>query len=437
MKPRDRTHLWAAAVAVVMAACSGGGSEPGINGGGVGGINGGGVQGINGGGVALGPITGFGSVLVNGIQFATGGSSITIDGVAASESQLQAGHIVEIRGTLNSNSGSGTAISIAASDQLEGPVEAISVAASTFQVLGITVRVTGATLFDHRFANPTVAGLAGQWVEVSGLRNGAGEVVATRIEPRAPGGEIELNGVVANLDTAARTFRLGNATVNYTNAASVQGNLVNNACVEVKGTTFSGTTLNANRVEVKNCTVQVANNDVGSVQGFITRFTSATDFDVGAQRVTTTNNTVYEDGTAADLALNRRIEVEGTFNANGVLIAVKVRFKRDTSVRFAGTIEQLSGTNRTLTIFGVTIAVNNSTAFEDKSAARVRPFGFADLRSGDYLELRGSEGATPLTATAALIERRDPAARRELQAIARDVASPNFTLVGVTVVTSA
>ena len=429
MKSRN---LLAAFSVLAQVACGGGGGDTATSG-----INGGGIVGINGGGIAVGPVTGFGSVFVNGIEFSTTSSTITVEGASASESQLKIGQMVEVRGTINASAGTGSATSIAANDQYEGPVQSIDVPGLSFTLLGNVVRVTGATVFDNRFATPALAGLAvGQWVEVNGLRNSAGEVVATRIEPRAANGEIELNGTISLLDTTARTFRLGNSSVNYASAPTVTGTLANGACAEVKGTTFSGTSLTATRVEVKSCTLTTSNNDNGEIEGFVTRFASATDFDVGTQKVTTTATTSYSGGVAGDLVLNKRIEVEGTFNASSILVASKIAFKTDTTTRFQGTVEALNATNKTLTIFGVTISTSSATSYEDDSSANARPFGFAQLRTADYLELRGAEGTAPLTAAATIIERRNLDTRRELQSTARNVVLPNFTLVGVTVTTT-
>ena len=57
----------------------------------------------------------------------------------------------------------------------------------------------------------------------------------------------------------------------------------------------------------------------------MTRFVSTADFDVAGQRVTTTASTVYEGGTAANLALDANVEVEGGFDATGRVVARKVR----------------------------------------------------------------------------------------------------------------
>ena len=60
------------------------------------------------------------------------------------------------------------------------------------------------------------------------------------------------------------------------------------------------------------------------VEGLITRFASATDFDVGGRAVTTTAATTYQGGNAAALALNVKVEVVGTVNSGGVIAATRV-----------------------------------------------------------------------------------------------------------------
>jgi hypothetical protein len=52
---------------------------------------------------------------------------------------------------------------------------------------------------------------------------------------------------------------------------------------------------------------------------------------------------------------------------------------------------------------------------------------------GDYVEVRGIEGATAGTLTASLLERDDSETRREIRAIARNPGDPNVTLLGQTI----
>jgi hypothetical protein len=420
----------------------GGGSSSGGTGGNGGGGNGGGTTpggGINGGGIATGPITGFGSVIVNGVRFSTTGAAITIDDrTGASENELKVGQVVTIRGSFASDGSTGTATSITFSDNMEGPVSAKDEAAGTLVVLGQAVRVNGATVFDDRFSPASLAGVAiGSVVEVSGFPNAAGEIIASRIEPKAAGGTFELTGTVSSLDTTARRFNINSTVINYSSVTPSNGTLANGGCAEAKGTNFSGGALVATSVEVKSCTAAGAANERGEIEGAITRFASATDFDVGAQRVTTTASTSYENGTAASLAANLIVEVEGTFSAAGLLTATKVKIKPDTSLRLLGTIDAIDPATSSVTVFGLKVTTNTATAYEDKSSANLRLFKFSDLRTGDYVEIRGYAGSVPNTLVAARIERDDLDPRRELQGVAAGPAvAPNLTIFGITVTTS-
>ena len=397
------------------------------------------IVGIDGGGFSSGTITGFGSVIVNGVRFTTTSASITIDGRSgASETELKVGQVVEVRGRFDSNGTTGTANTITFNDSTEGPVSAVDTVAGTLVVLGQTVRVNGATVFDDRFANPSLAGITvGVVVEVSGFRNAANEIVATRIEPKTAGGTFELTGAVSSLDTTNSRFNIGATVINYAGVTPTNGTLSNGGCAEAKGTAFAGGALTATSVEVKSCTPTGATNDRAEVEGLISRFVSATDFDVGAQRVTTTGSTTYENGVVGDLRLGIKVEAEGTLNAAGVLTATKVQIKPDTSLRLLGTIDDLNAAAATLRVFGLTISTNAGTAYEDKSSANIRQFRFADLAASNYVEIRGYAGTTANSMVAARIERDDVSSRREIQGVAASPATaPNLTIFGISVSTA-
>jgi hypothetical protein len=431
---RSIITLLSVALLTVLAACGGGGGDgttiapqPPPTGG------------IDGGGFARGAISGFGSVIVNGVRFATTSAAITVDGqTGATESQLKVGQIVEVRGSFDSSGTTGTATAIIFDDSLEGPVSSIDLAAGTLVVLGQTVRVVGATVFDDRFSPASLSGVSvGQVVEVSGFPNATGEIVASRIEPKAAGGTFELTGVVSQLDTTARRFNIGATTISYANVTPRDGTLANGGCAEAKGTQFANGALTATSVEVKSCTVGGANNQRGEIEGVITRFVSASDFDIGSQRVSTTASTTYENGVAADLRAGLKVEAEGRFDANGTLVATKVQIKPDTALRLLGTVDALDAAANTLRMFGLTVTVNAGTSFEDKSRADLRQFRFADLRAGDYLEVRGYAGTSANSIVAARLEREDLESRRELQGVAASPATaPNLTILGITITTS-
>jgi hypothetical protein len=62
------------------------------------------------------------------------------------------------------------------------------------------------------------------------------------------------------------------------------------------------------------------------LEGIITRVTSADTFEVNGQPVRFTPDTVFEGGTAADLAVDVPVEVEGFFATDGVLVATEIEF---------------------------------------------------------------------------------------------------------------
>ena len=424
---RLTTLAAASLLGIGLAACSGGdgGGQP---------I----TPGIDGVGFAVGPITGFGSIFVNGVEFSTASAQIRVDGGVAQESELQVGQVVSVRGTISADGRTGTASEVSYNENVLGPVSGVDVATGTLVVLGQTVRVTGSTIFDSGFAVKSLEGIAvDDVVEVSGFPNGSGEIVATRIEPKPGVSEFELFGVISNLSGATQLFSITTTLVNYAAAQIDDGPLANGRCAEVKGSAFAGGVFTATRIEVKSCGLMAEDGDRGEIEGVITRFVSATDFSIGAIPVTTDGSTTFEGGTSADLRLNLEIQVEGAFNANGVLVARKIEIERESSAGVLGTIDSLDTAMGTFSIFGVTITTDSGTSYQDESQAEVRRFGFADLRTGDYLKVRGFEGAAPRSMTATLVERDDLEARRELQGRASDVAQPDFRLIGVPVTTNA
>ena len=434
---RTRLRLCLAALAgCLLAACGGGGSATTA-----GTASGGTAATVERAVVTSGVITGFGSVYVNGIHFETSGAEISKDGLRTTQQNLRVGQVVHVKGRID-GSGHAVADSVRQDDDLEGPITSIDATAQTFVVLAHTVRVTTETSFDASLGN--FAALAvGVQVEVSGLANSAGEIVATRIEKRATGAtQLEVMGTVSALDTTAHTFKLGALVVDYSSATLRDfpaTGIANDQTVEAKGNALnSAGALVATSVERRDF-----DSSTGvfqrEVEGLVTRFASATDFDVAGRKVTTNSSTVYEGGTAADLALNVKVEAEGTFDAAGVLVAAKIQFKRGTGAGVAGIVDNVaadsSGLGGTLTVLGVTITVDNNTRIEDKSDARIEMFRLANVQVGDYVEIRGTETAA-LKLTAARLERRRASTESWVRGTVRDLASPNFTALGVPVTTT-
>jgi len=175
--------------------------------------------------------------------------------------------------------------------------------------------------------------------------------------------------------------------------------------------------------------------DKADFEGLVTRFASATDFDVAGQRVTTTASTAYDGGTSANLALDVRVEVEGGFDTSGRIVATKVAFRRESNVEFNARVDSVNVAGNSLVVLGVTVRTNSLTRFEDQSSAQVQRFSLANLSVGDFVEVRAYDDGSGLLAT--LLEREDSQDRIELQGPAAGLVQPNFTVAGIAVTTDA
>lgn len=417
--------------ALLAVGCGGGGG----GGGGetVGGIDRGGIT------IASGPINGFGSVIVNGVHYATAGASIVIDDQPGTESDLRVGQVVRVEGTVDASGLAGTARSIRYDDDVEGPVQAIDLAASRLVVLGQTIAVGPGTSYDDAIVPRGLEGLVvGDRVEVSGLVNSSGLISATRIERKSAAGSLEVKGIASAVDTVARRFTINALVVDYSGAqlsGFASGQPSNGDLVEAKGTVDGSGVLVATGLERESSNLSGSVDDDADLEGLVTRFASAADFDVAGQRVTTTASTRYEGGVAADLALDVNVEVEGGFDATGRIVATEVEFRRASDVEITAQVEAVNASAGTLTLLGQVVRTTTLTRFEDKSDADVERFGIADLGVGDWVSIHAYGDAGGLVAT--LLERDEPQADIELQGIAIDVAEPGFSIAGVAVATDA
>jgi hypothetical protein len=341
----SRKLLWMTSlisVAALVAACGGGG------GGGDSAATGGGATA----GVFSGPISGLGSVIVNGVRFDDSAAKVSLDDddVARASDVLRLGMVVEIEGSRNDDGTTGRADAIGSHSIVRGPITGTP-SATQFSVLGMTVTVTPSTAYEG------VAGLAGlaagTMVEIHGIADGPDGVTATRVETTG-NDEVRLTGAVTGLNAGQTTFKLHGTVINY---ASATGNLpviAENSIVRVKGTlatapTAVPATITAKRVQLRNPLKK--NGLLLELEGAVTKFTSATDFEVNGTKVLVTSGAKVE-GT---LGLNLRVEVSGTVDANGVLNATKVEVKATNVVAEAefevhGTIGNYNPATRTFTL---------------------------------------------------------------------------------------
>jgi hypothetical protein len=168
-------------------------------------INTRGGDGIGGTGIR-GTITGFGSILVNGLKLEFDNSTkVETDGKPATLEALRVGQIVQGVAHTDKN-GKLSLAAVEIQHAVTGPISAIDYNAQTLTVLGQNVRLNlGADKHDLK-AFTTLA--VGDMVVVSGLRQADGTIVATRVDQRSDEDRIMIRGLVVS--TTATTARVGN-----------------------------------------------------------------------------------------------------------------------------------------------------------------------------------------------------------------------------------
>jgi len=387
----------------------------------------------------VGTISGFGSVIANGIEFNTDSATVTMDGLPGTLSDLRIGMVVSIRGTVNDATGVAAANIINFTDVAEGPITDLDTVNNTFVVLGRAVFFDEFTVFD----DVTVDTLAnGNVVQVSGYWRSQERIQATHIERKADaynaGMLMEIEGEISGLNIGTQRFNIGTQACDYSVAMLDLGgaDLIDGLYVEVSSTaSMSNGDLILDRIQARDRDQdkdQMCDSDCDfDMDGYVTLFVSPTEFDVDGFPVTTTSTTVYVNGTVDTLAADVKVAVSGTIDATGVLIADKIVFRLPSLIEIQADVEAIDSNNAAITVLGMTVTTNESTLFRDSSTAGVREFGLDDLAIGDRVELRAYVDGTSIVATR--LEREDADDTVTLKALVESVDRPSVTLLGITV----
>lgn len=347
-----------------------------------------------------GAITGFGSIIVNGVRFDDSGVSALDDDGERGELKLGM-QVVVASGAIDDNGGqrSARASSISFGSEIKGPIEgAPDVANSRLTVLGQTVTVTDTTVYSA--AGGLAALAAGNIVEVHALYDAAtASYRATRIELEDSTSHYKLRGVISDL--GADTFRIGGATINYQtlNPRLEGAALANGQRVRVRLATTQTTAGVWNAERIRSGARSVDDRSDAHLKGVVSAFTSPTSFSIDGTPVDASNAS-FPDGTG--FALGSVLEVEGQL-VNGTLVARKVEREDDDDDsrrnELHGTVSDLDTAAGRFTLRGVAVRYTSTTAFDDGSAAT--------LANGVRVEVKGGLDSDGVTVIATEIDFED------------------------------
>jgi hypothetical protein len=395
--------------------------------------------------VKLGTITGFGSIFVNGIRYETDDDTdYGKDDSDASEDDFAVGMMVRVRSRSQNTIGERIAERVEYDEDIEGPVDEVN--GDVLVVFGQTVLTTDAS-FDDGLSVSDIR--QGDILEISGQRGPDDELVASYIERKADVDvdEYEVRGQVRELDEVAQTFVIGGLEVDYSLAFldDLDDGIADGMLVEVEDADKSyqpqSLVVVATEVEGED-RLEFRDDDENDrerreddyeIEGLISSVdTDSSSFFIGEVLVVYSATTLFEFGTADDLAPGVKVEAEGDRLADGGIRADKIKFSRN-AARVSGLVETVDEEAMTLEVLDVVIHVSDATEVEDDRSDAER---FADLMlmANEFVEVEGVQDGNTIRAFE--LEREDDADDdSELRGVLQgfDETAGTVRLFGVTI----
>lgn len=363
--------------------------------------------GIGGTGISSGPISGFGSIIVNGVHFDVSDAEIFVEDIAVAEEALQPGMIVTVYSDMDVGGETGRASRVIFSFDLIAVIDEITADHMMFIAQGQRVLLDEMTVLDGHF----LAELAvGDQVYVSGQKDSSGDLLAryigasgiqhsavlvddsvaslsedesaNEIAPLA----VKLTGSVDGLNRLDQRFMLGLQVIDYSQAgfpdASVEI-LQDGASIWLEGR-VEDDVLVAAQIKLTP-ELDVTGRGV-LLDGLVTRVILPDKFELQGLVVRFDETTFFVDGDASTLAEGLALVVRGEASEEAI-VASELRFKSPSLIQYEGIVMSISGDQILLVDSSVTVVA--ATLMLDRSRLALRRFSVADIRSGDRLNVFG------------------------------------------------
>ncbi|WP_061032938.1 DUF5666 domain-containing protein [Vibrio splendidus] len=310
------------------------------------------------------------TIVVNGYSYQVGSANYAGEEVAIAD--LEKNMMVSISSNARSASTHASGTQVGLEPTIVGLIANTNHVNGTFEVNGIPLT----------FSALSTEIEDGDWVMVSSLptANAGYKVLSVvKFEHSNLTESVEVEGLIGELDSNAKTFKLGaNLSVDYSNAHidndDYSSELSNGLWVEVTGS-MTGSVLTANEVEVED--FDEVSNDT-EIEGIITWVANdQSSFDLSYKgRFVVNNSTRYEDGNKSNLAVGAEVEVT-TKKANGDNVATEIEFEHDddaqdwndNDIDLEGIVQSIDESALSFVIQTTsgnkTVYVNHNTRYED------------------------------------------------------------------------
>lgn len=347
-----------------LSGCGGGGSSTALPGtGGTGAV------------FAQGTISGFGSVIVNGIKFDDGLASVMVNGASATPADLRLGMVAQIQGQRDANVATlGTASSIEVWSMAQGTVSALT--AGGFVLSGMTILTDASPVLEGLDSVAQIA--VGQTLVVWGMQSNADASLwrATRVALLASASSVVSTGMVRMTAEAATLNGL------LLKGGKVDSKLAN-TLVRVEGTLSAPGVLQVSQVQTLSQAATAQTEGGAQLEGYVTQVISASRFKLGMTEV---------DASHADMpsavASGDRVEVHGSW-LSGVLVADSVAIETDTEMKST----EITGTVSAFTSIADFVLREQRC---DASRAQFSHGAAGDLRPGVRVKVKGTRSGALL-----------------------------------------
>ncbi len=279
--------------------------------------------------------------------------------------------------------------------KLKGSVVAFD--GNTLQLQGATVTTGQFTEFELGDSDVSSEAffaqlVVGDWIEVEGITQADGSVLATDIETSSSNGDngddesgnVEFEGIITDF-TSIESFSVNGRLVT-TNERTIfremaESMLANGVRVEIYGREAENGDILATRIKIEDMDdsddydIEIKGIlDADAVNGMIV---------INEQEIMFDESTLFSNGSATNLLQGTLLEVQATIDANGQLFATEIEFDdndEQNDVDIEGVITELLD-NGELVVAGVTIVISDNTVFENGNSDR--------LTVGLYVEVEG------------------------------------------------
>jgi len=367
-------------------------------------------------GTGVGPVSGFSpgsateTVIVNGVRYNVDNATF-VDAHGRTLDNLAAGMVVKVTASTiddNPTSPNGVATKMEVVRLADGPMDdnSVSFDNNSFRVMGQTVFVSLTTVFDNVTDLFAIDNIVRQGkrpeIEIHGSTDDTGFLRASFVhlwsDNMVSGRGVQIKGTVAGLNKTDNTFTIGPRLqkVDYSPVPSVPAGLDNGVFVEVKGTyRSSDNTIRAESIRLEDPAAGQKPGDLAKAEGYINQLLadigSTKRFELiapdGLRTVNWSTGTfgLFRNGAEGDLKAGAKVQVEGTRNQDNTVAAKRITFRKPGNYLLEGAA--FLPTSGTFRIFGLTVAVDALTQYEDSSSANVRTFGMQGILPGDTLRV--------------------------------------------------